>query len=81
MRAFERSGVVIDQCTQCRGIYLDRGELERLIDAESAAFDTYGARPPDSRGHGGHGSDHDRSGRDQYGRQRKRGGFLSDLFD
>lgn len=36
MRQFERSGVVVDQCTECRGIYLDRGELERLIDAENA---------------------------------------------
>ncbi len=39
MAAYERSGVVVDQCRECRGIYLDRGELERLIDAE-AAFGT-----------------------------------------
>lgn len=35
MRQFERSGVHIDQCTECRGIFLDRGELEHLIDAEN----------------------------------------------
>jgi Zn-finger nucleic acid-binding protein len=35
MRTFERSGVLIDQCTECRGIYLDRGELDRIVDAES----------------------------------------------
>ena len=34
MRTYERSGVTIDQCTECRGIFLDRGELERLVDAE-----------------------------------------------
>jgi Zn-finger nucleic acid-binding protein len=34
MRTYERSGVVIDQCTECRGVFLDRGELERLMDAE-----------------------------------------------
>jgi Zn-finger nucleic acid-binding protein len=34
MRAYERSGVTVDQCTDCRGIFLDRGELERLVDAE-----------------------------------------------
>ena len=29
MRVYERSGVTVDQCTECRGIFLDRGELER----------------------------------------------------
>jgi uncharacterized protein len=35
MATYERSGVIVDQCRECRGIYLDRGELERLIDAEA----------------------------------------------
>lgn len=34
MRTYERSGITVDQCTECRGIFLDRGELERLVDAE-----------------------------------------------
>ncbi len=34
MRTYERGGVHVDQCTDCRGIFLDRGELERLVDAE-----------------------------------------------
>jgi len=34
MRQYERAGVTIDQCSECRGIFLDRGELERLVDAE-----------------------------------------------
>lgn len=36
MRTYERSGVTVDQCTECRGIFLDRGELEKLVDAEIA---------------------------------------------
>ena len=36
MRTYERNGVHVDQCAECRGIFLDRGELERLIDAENA---------------------------------------------
>ncbi|MDI1459384.1 zf-TFIIB domain-containing protein [Catellatospora sp. KI3] len=36
MRQYERNSVTIDQCTECRGIFLDRGELERLVDAENA---------------------------------------------
>ena len=35
MRSYERNGVTVDQCTECRGLFLDRGELEHLIDAES----------------------------------------------
>ena len=35
MRQYERNGVTVDQCNDCRGIFLDRGELERLVDSES----------------------------------------------
>lgn len=35
-RQYERNGVTIDQCSDCRGIFLDRGELDHLIDAENA---------------------------------------------
>jgi uncharacterized protein len=36
MRQYERSGVIVDQCTECRGIFLDRGELEKIFEAEAA---------------------------------------------
>jgi len=39
MRSYERNGVTVDQCTGCRGIFLDRGELERLIDAETSFYE------------------------------------------
>lgn len=39
MRSYERNGVTVDQCGECRGIFLDRGELERLIDAESSDYE------------------------------------------
>lgn len=45
MRQFERNGVTIDQCSECRGIFLDRGELEHLIDAD-AQFNSQQAPPP-----------------------------------
>ena len=37
MRSYERNGVTVDQCTDCRGLFLDRGELDRLIDLEAGA--------------------------------------------
>ncbi|HEU4398613.1 MAG TPA: zf-TFIIB domain-containing protein [Actinomycetota bacterium] len=36
MRSYERSGITVDQCADCRGIFLDRGELEHLVDAEQS---------------------------------------------
>lgn len=38
MRQYERNGVTIDQCGECRGVFLDRGELEHLLDAESRFY-------------------------------------------
>jgi uncharacterized protein len=57
MRQYERNGVTIDQCSECRGIFLDRGELERLVDAE-AAFNSGRSQPvappPPAPSHGGY---------------------------
>lgn len=35
MNSFERSGVTIEHCPECGGIFLDRGELERVIESEA----------------------------------------------
>ena len=44
----ERSGVEIDYCPQCRGVWLDRGELDKIIDRVNTrgAGGTCGARSP-----------------------------------
>ena len=42
MRSYERSGITVDQCSDCRGVFLDRGELERLVDAEGAYYEGRG---------------------------------------
>ena len=47
MRSYERNGVTVDQCTGCRGIFLDRGELERLIDAETSYYEREPERQPE----------------------------------
>jgi len=48
MVTYERSGIILEQCRECRGIFLDRGELERLVDAESGGAGWAGPRmrPP-----------------------------------
>jgi uncharacterized protein len=94
MRQYERNGVTVDQCAECRGIFLDRGELERLVDAEnswnSAAPQPQPYAPPGpqsappGRGYRDHDSDeypvYDPH-HPQRKQHKKRGGFLSELFD
>ena len=46
MRTFERNGIHIDRCTECGGLFLDRGELERLVDAEAGYYSRSGATAP-----------------------------------
>ena len=60
MRTYERNGVHVDQCSECRGIFLDRGELDRLIDAENAWHG--GGRPA-----GKHDDDRDHEYRSEHG--------------
>lgn len=51
----ERNGVVIDECPGCQGVFLDRGELERLIDAESEYLAKLAPTDdPDTTYHGRH---------------------------
>ena len=94
MRSYERNGVTIDQCTECRGIFLDRGELERLIDAENSH---YGGPAEGRQDQGGRvvpverrPSDDWRSRADEddsteqghgTGQRKRRRGFLGDLLD
>lgn len=76
MRSYERNGVTVDQCAECRGLFLDRGELERLIDAEnrwhsgSSEGSRSPARPQESYGGSGY-----------SGHKKRRKSFLEDLFD
>jgi Zn-finger nucleic acid-binding protein len=41
----ERSGVEIDYCPQCRGVWLDRGELDKIIDRAAESLGPAAAVP------------------------------------
>jgi hypothetical protein len=47
MRTYTRSGLVVELCEDCRGMFLDRGELERLIDTEGGGWSGILAEPVD----------------------------------
>ena len=74
LRMTDRAGVEIDYCPQCRGVWLDRGELDKII--ERSALPT---TPPqaDTRSRKRDDDDDWDDGR----RRKRRGSFLEDLFD
>ena len=76
MRSYERSGIVIDQCTGCRGVFLDRGELERLVDAESAYYGD-----DDSKDEPRREEPRREEHRDASPKKKKKREFLSDFLD
>ena len=73
LKLTDRQGVEIDYCPQCRGVWLDRGELDKILDRSgkgtSRRYEAY--------------DDDDDEERYRYGdtRRRRRKSFLEDLFD
>jgi Zn-finger nucleic acid-binding protein len=69
----DRQGVEIDFCPQCRGVWLDRGELDKIVERASRYVDD---DDDDRREHHGRSAQYDR---DRYYHKRK--SFWSELFD
>jgi Zn-finger nucleic acid-binding protein len=78
----ERQGIEIDYCPTCRGVWLDRGELDKIIEKSMAAEKTQQNSRPDSNNKG-YKKDYDDN--DEYQNrnypQKRKGGFLGNLFD
>lgn len=70
----DRNGVEIDYCPECRGVWLDRGELDKIIERSA----------PQAQVNSNQNLRNDRSynSRENYPQKpRKKESFLSDLFD
>ena len=86
-----REGIEIDFCPQCRGVWLDRGELDKIIERAAASYAPVDARPmerereraprDDSDYRDRRYDDRDRGDGVDHGRRRKKRSFLDDLFD
>ncbi len=80
----ERSGIEIDYCPQCRGVWLDRGELDKIIERSLTQSAPAPAPPPQ----GSYERERDQR-RDQYDqryaqqpyRKKKKESWLSEIFD
>ncbi|WP_114951026.1 zf-TFIIB domain-containing protein [Sphingosinicella terrae] len=78
----ERQGVEIDYCQQCRGVWLDRGELDKII--ERSARDLAPPPPPQQSApplHQPRPGRHDHDRDYHYGHKKRRKSFLEELFD
>lgn len=96
LQVLDRQGIEVDFCRTCRGIWLDRGELDKLIERSvggQSVNNMRGARPgaqhidtsrPQYRDEPRQYEDRryrDDDDDDDYRRGRKRRGWLSDIFD
>ncbi len=89
----ERQGVEIDYCPNCRGVWLDRGELDKLLEraaqqavpaapaAAAPATATRATYPGDYRGEHRAGYRHDDDHRERGYKDYRRKSWLSDIFD
>ena len=83
----ERSGIEIDYCPQCRGVWLDRGELDKIIERNAASAEPATAQAsapsagpmgqPPQQGHWGHPPQY----QGHHKPYKKRKSFLEELFD
>ena len=77
----DRQGIEIDYCPECRGVWLDRGELDKLIERSTAFVEPLPAperrpsRPVDDDDHDDH---RDRS---RSAKKAKKSSFLSEIFE
>ncbi len=90
----DRSGVEIDYCPKCRGVWLDRGELDKIIERAAGGIAPQAQpapppppqyqqppqyQPPQGRPYGKRDDDDD-DYRGGY-KKKRREGFLGELFD
>ncbi len=83
----ERLNIEIDYCPQCRGVWLDRGELDKIIERSVSDTRQFAAAPtqalnqtPPQQYDTGHGNEHRSSHGDGHGHSGKKP-FWKELFD
>jgi Zn-finger nucleic acid-binding protein len=80
----ERQGIEIDYCPTCRGVWLDRGELDKIIERGAPSAPQTRAEAPRREERYEERRDHDDRRRDEGHRgkpYKKRESFLGDIFD
>jgi Zn-finger nucleic acid-binding protein len=82
----ERQGVEIDYCPECRGVWLDRGELDKIIERSDTQTAANFQPPPPQYQQNTHNQQqygkqhHDDHGHGQNGHYKKKN-WLTEMFD
>lgn len=77
----EKQGIEIDYCPKCRGIWLDRGELDKIIQRSADVEDSYKSKERNLNMNNNYRDDDDYKYKSQGYNKHKRKSFLGDLFD
>ncbi len=77
----ERQGVEIDYCPKCRGVWLDRGELDKIIERSNEIFENDKPKAFDDKRYEDRKYYNDKKYDDDYYKRNKRKSFFNDLFD
>ena len=77
----ERSGVEIDYCPECRGVCLDRGELDKILDRAMSEAPAAAAPPPPAPTHLQRGYEDQRGYQQGYRKPKRKEHWLAELFD
>ncbi|EAI3515755.1 TPA: zf-TFIIB domain-containing protein [Campylobacter coli] len=75
----DRSGVEIDYCPKCRGVWLDRGELDKIIERSTPNAASFNQAPRQEPRYNDHSYSH--QSHDHYYKKKKRESWLGELFD
>ena len=76
----ERQGIEIDYCPKCRGVWLDRGELDKLIAGGGPDREEVRRSEPPRESRQNYQEPYDQKD-DRYYKKKKKESFLKDLFD
>lgn len=77
----DRQGIEIDYCPDCRGVWLDRGELDKLIERASGDSQRSSGPAPRPVRHHDDSDEHERITFGKYPKKKKMSSMLGEIFD
>jgi Zn-finger nucleic acid-binding protein len=77
----DRSGIEIDYCPQCRGVWLDRGELDKILERATAQQPAAPVPSPPPAYDRGHQQGHQAGHQLDHRKPKRKESWLSELFD
>lgn len=89
----DRQGIEIDYCPQCRGVWLDRGEIDKIVERSQRETAQFGGQPSNQNYNSGHHDDrrrdydddddrrYDSHNQGHHGQHKRKESWFGELFD